>query len=47
MFVARLFWEFELELDERSRGWGEQRGYIQFQKGPLMVRAKRREDLKD
>lgn len=44
-FIARLFWEFDLELDDVSRGWDMQRGYIQFQKGPLMVRFKERDNL--
>jgi hypothetical protein len=44
-FIARLFWEFDLELDDASRGWDMQRGYIQFQKGPLMVRFRERDNL--
>jgi hypothetical protein len=45
LFIARLFWEFDLELDAVSWGWGMQKGYIQFQKGPLMVRFKERDVL--
>lgn len=44
LILAKLLWSFDLELDERSRGWMEQQKvFLLWEKGPLYVRIKRAE----
>lgn len=46
MVVARLFWNFDLELVDEGLDWvTPQRVYIVYEKGPLMVRLKQRAGL--
>jgi hypothetical protein len=42
LFLARLLWEFDMELDPASRGWANQKGYMGPYKPPLLVKLKRR-----
>ena len=39
LIMARLIWNFDLELAAGSEEWGtEQRAYLVWEKGPLMVK---------
>jgi hypothetical protein len=40
--MARLLWNFDLALDEKSRNWHEQKIFGLWEKPPLMVFVKRR-----
>ena len=40
LILARLVWNFDLELCEESIGWEKQKIYILWEKGPLWVRCK-------
>ncbi|KAL4901846.1 hypothetical protein BDW74DRAFT_67207 [Aspergillus multicolor] len=42
--LARVLWNFDLELCEESRNWVEQKTYVLWEKGPLMCRLRIRED---
>ena len=41
--MARVLWNFDLELDEASHGWTEQKDYMLWDKLPLWVRLKHRD----
>jgi aspirochlorine biosynthesis cytochrome P450 monooxygenase len=41
LIITRLLWNFDLELDERSRGWvKDMKVYALWEKGPLYVKLK-------
>ncbi|KAF2462739.1 cytochrome P450 monooxygenase-like protein, partial [Lindgomyces ingoldianus] len=40
--LARLIWHFEMELEESSADWADQKVYILWDKQPLMVKLKLR-----
>ena len=40
LILARLVWNFDLELCKESVGWEKQKSYILWEKGPLWVRCK-------
>jgi len=42
LILARLLWNFDLELDEKSGSWHEQKVKALWGKRPLMVHLKRR-----
>jgi hypothetical protein len=42
LFLTRLLWIFDMELDPASRGWGNQKGYMGPYKTPLWVKLKQR-----
>lgn len=44
LFLVRLLWEFDMELDPRSRDWANQKGYMGPYKPQLLVRFKRRKE---
>lgn len=41
MVLAKVFWHFDLELCSGMERWLDQKSYLTWQKGPLMVRANR------
>lgn len=41
--LARLIWEFDIELGDSTKGWDYQKSAVLFRPGPLNVRIKRRE----
>ncbi|KAH8672845.1 cytochrome P450 [Tricladium varicosporioides] len=41
--LARLIWEFDIDLEDSSKGWDYQKSAVLFRPGPLNVRIKRRE----
>jgi hypothetical protein len=46
MVVARLLWNFDIELLDEQLDWAaRQRVYMVYEKGPLMIRLKRRPGL--
>lgn len=40
--MARVLWNFDLQLDEESRNWADQGEYVIWDKPPLWVRLKHR-----
>ncbi|KAK1994062.1 cytochrome P450 [Colletotrichum falcatum] len=40
-FLAKLLWEFDMELDESCRDWDDQGLYVLARRGPLLVKMKR------
>ncbi|KAL4779476.1 cytochrome P450 [Aspergillus varians] len=42
VILARILWNFDLELSSESDGWERQKVYTLWDKGPLMVRLKAR-----
>lgn len=42
IILARLLWNFDVEIEEESCGWIKQRVFILWEKGPLFVRLTRR-----
>jgi len=42
--LARMVWEFDLMLDERSDGWMKQKVFTLWEKGPLWVQLKGRKE---
>jgi len=38
VILARLIWNFDFELDERSKNWSQQKMLIFWEKPPLFVR---------
>lgn len=43
MVVARLLWNFDVELLDEQPDWmTRQRVYMVYEKGPLMIRLKQR-----
>ncbi|ORY14671.1 cytochrome P450 [Clohesyomyces aquaticus] len=40
--IARLVWNFNMELCEESRGWINQKVFLVWEKGPLFVRLRHR-----
>lgn len=42
LILANILWHFDLTLDERSERWAEQKIYVTWDKGPLMVQLKSR-----
>jgi hypothetical protein len=41
LILARLIWNFDIELEEKSKARGEnQKMYLMWDKPPLMVRLK-------
>lgn len=38
MILARMVFNFDMELDQPSDEWTNQSSYILWEKGPLMVR---------
>jgi hypothetical protein len=45
LFIARLLWHFDMELDTRSANWIDQRANIVWvRKEPLLVKLKARDD---
>lgn len=46
LLLANLLWGFDLELDEETdSNWMDQKGWMVWQRKPLIVRAKRREPV--
>lgn len=43
--LARVLWNFDLELVEGQNGWEKQKSFALWDKGPLSVRVKIREDM--
>jgi hypothetical protein len=43
MILARVLWNFDMELCAESSGWEEQRSFLLWEKKPLMCALKRRE----
>lgn len=42
LILAKLLWNFDVELCEESKNWAtEQKVFILWEKGPLMVRLKK------
>lgn len=41
MVLAKVFWHFDVELCSGMERWLDQKSYLTWQKGPLMVRASR------
>lgn len=41
MVLVKVFWHFDLELCAGMEGWLDQKSYLTWQKGPLIVRASR------
>jgi cytochrome P450 len=42
LILARIVYNFDLELVDKAAKWNEQEVYILWRKGPLMVHAKER-----
>lgn len=43
LIMAKLLWNFDMELDPRSEGWTEAlRTFVIWEKSPLLVRLKAR-----
>ncbi|TLD26995.1 hypothetical protein PspLS_04596 [Pyricularia sp. CBS 133598] len=40
-FLAKLLWEFDMELDESCRDWDDQGLYVLARRGPLLVKLRR------
>lgn len=40
--LTRVLWNFDMQLDEASQGWTEQKEYTLWDKPPLWVLLKRR-----
>lgn len=40
--LARLVWNFDMELERESLNWNRQKVYILWDKPPLMVKLRRR-----
>ena len=38
--LARVLWNFDMEIEEESQGWTEQKEYTLWDKPPLWVRLK-------
>lgn len=38
--LARVLWNFDLEIEEGSQGWAEQREYGVWDRPPLWIRLK-------
>jgi hypothetical protein len=46
MVVARLLWNFDVELEDKHLDWvTRQRVYMVYEKEPLMIRLKQRAGL--
>lgn len=44
--VARLLWNFDIELLDEQEDWvARQRVYMVYEKGPLMIRLHQRAEL--
>ncbi|KAI8933883.1 hypothetical protein NX059_009580 [Plenodomus lindquistii] len=41
VLIARLFWEFDLELDSRSANWNDHKAYLLWEKPPMYVKIQR------
>ena len=41
MVLAKVFWHFDLELCDGMEGWLDQKSYLTWEKGPLMVKVSR------
>ena len=39
--LANVFWHFDLELCDGMEGWLDQKSYLTWEKGPLMVKVSR------
>ena len=42
IILARLLWNFDVELCDESKGWNEQRVFFLYEKPPLMVKLTKR-----
>jgi hypothetical protein len=42
IILARIFWNFDMELDYDSLAWSDQKIFLLWEKGPLNVRLKPR-----
>jgi len=40
--LAKIIWNFDMELDASSRGWDDQNTYNLWEKGELNVHLKKR-----
>jgi hypothetical protein len=38
--LARVLWNFDMEIEQESQGWTEQKEYTLWDKPPLWVRLK-------
>ena len=47
LFLARLFWEFDMELAPESRDWTQQKGCIAHYSRPLMVKFTKRSSVSE
>ncbi|TVY49241.1 Cytochrome P450 monooxygenase [Lachnellula occidentalis] len=47
LFLARLFWEFDMELAPGSRDWAQMKGFIAHYKIPLMVKSNKKPTLSE
>lgn len=41
MVLAKVLWHFDLELCAGMEGWLDQKSYLTWEKGPLMMRVSR------
>lgn len=46
IILARILWDFDLELGDRMEGWERQTIFGIWEKPPLMVKVSKRGDLK-
>ncbi|KAL4760558.1 cytochrome P450 [Aspergillus foveolatus] len=45
VILARVLWNFDLELCKESENWSDQKSYVLWEKGALMCRLKAREGI--
>lgn len=38
VIAAKVFWAFDMSLQEESSNWDDQKSYLLWQKNPLMVK---------
>lgn len=43
--LARVLWNFDMQIEEESQEWSEQKEYVLWQKPPLWIKLKHREDV--
>ena len=43
LILARVLWNFDLELCDESKGWSDQKAYILWEKPPLLCKLSFRE----
>lgn len=41
--LARLIWEFDITIEDKSKGWEEQSSAVLFNPGPLYVSIDKRQ----